>query len=524
MRFCFVKVLAALLLILLLFCTACGSTANPPVDPATATTTQTQSGGATTLKSFTLPFAKRDVINPYLAVSELNLQLSALLYEGLFRCGSDFQPEAVLAQEAIEESALQWRITLRTDRVFSNGSPVTAEDVEYSYQKAKQCDAYQERFRPISNLKAEKDGTLRLSLRAANAYITGNLDFPIVPNGSAEEKKLTNAVNGYAFTLQTTPIGSGRYVLKNTAGTYYLEASPTYAGAKPNFARLELFGVTSTNALPYGLEMGNYQFCYDNLDAGDIVRVSAATAKVPLPNLIYLGFQCYRTPLNDVRMRAAIAGILDKTALLSEAYRGYARETQTPFPPEWGAMRAGAVPNSQTKTAAQLLNDMGYTQIGTDGLRTKPGGKALSLSLLVCEENPLKVTLAKAIRNQLQAAGIGCKIDQVAYNEYISTVRNWKFDLYLGEMKLTPNMDLSPLLLRGGAANAGVNVEGKAATAYGQMLRKLISPEDFCAKFNEELPFLPLGFRSGLAAASREMKTPLVCLPSDVFFDIANWK
>ena len=515
------KLLCILLAGALLLAAACG-TAGGETAPGEPTTQSGRTAEAPKQdQTLTLPFAKRDVLNPYAATTELNLGLVPLLYEGLFAVDDTFKAQPVLAEKITRQTATQWAVALRQGRVFHSGNAVKAADVIYSFNKARYSAHYASRLENIARMQ-EKDGVLEITLKKANAFIAACLDFPVVPAGSAEEGALPQAVNGYVFTLGSTPKGTGRYTLKSKDGTFYLAYDERHGGAKPAITTIEFYGVSSTGALLYGLEMGNYQFAYDDLRGGAVERVSASSVRVPTTNLLYLTFNRGRGGLSDAKLRAALADCIDKTKALGESFAGYAQATDTPFPPKWHGVNAADFAKPYDPVSARKgLEALGYTET-RDGVRASRYRK-LSFTLLVNKDNPARVALARAVRSQLGALQVGVAIQALPKNEYTAAARNGRFDLCLGEIRLTPDCDLSPLLLTGGAASAGIDVWGRAPSAYGQLLQGLQTPAEFVGVFRDELPFLPIGYRCGMAVSARKLRIPGNPRQNDLFHNIEEW-
>ena len=486
-----------------------------------------------------LPFAKRDVLNPYAVETDVNLGLLPLMYEGLFAIDGTFQAQPVLAKSIKKISAAQWAITLQEGRVFHNGNPVTAADVLYSFEKARVSPQYAARLENITKMEeAEKtkepetpeepeapkaaEGAITITLKKANEYIAACLDFPIVPNGSAEEGALLQAVKGYVFTKATTPVGTGRYALKSEDDTFYLAYDERHTGEAPAITTIEFFGLSSTGALMYGLEMENYHFAYDDLSGGMTDRVSAASARVNTTNLLYLTFNRGRAGLSDAKLRAALAACIDKAKALSESFAGYAQPANTPFPPQWyGVKTADFAKPYDLAEARKALEALGYTET-REGVRASRYRK-LSFTLLVNKDSKERAALARAIASQFAAVQVGVVVQELPKNDYISAARAGRFDLCLGEIRLTPDCDLSPLLLTGGAASAGIDVWGRAPSAYGQMLQGLQKPAEFASVFREEQPFVPIGYRSGMAVNVRKLRIPGPLMQNNLFQNIEEW-
>ncbi|MCL2300640.1 MAG: ABC transporter substrate-binding protein [Firmicutes bacterium] len=490
-----------------------------PDEPETAAPPATQAQPRDTL---TLPFARQDVLNPYALTAALNRNLSTLLYEGLFLTDETWKARPVLAEKIEQTAPLAWLVTLRAGRVFHSGAAVTAADVVYSFNKARNTRDFEARLENISKCAAV-EGAVEFTLRGANQYVAANLDFPIVPAGSAETGLLPEAKGGYLFTKASTPAGTGKYKLSERENAFVLEYDARHPGPAPWVTTIELYGTHSAGALLYGLEMGNYHFAYDNLNDGETARVNATTMRVPTTNLVYLGYNSNRGALQDAGVRAALGACINKAALLSEAFHSYARPTDTPFPPGWHGITQGDFDKPYNAAGARkALEDLGYTELknGVRGSRHRQ----LSFTLLVNSDSPAKLAAARAVKVQLGTCQIAVDVQAVPEAQYLAAVRGGWFDMYIGEVRLTPDCSLAPLLLSGGAASAGINVWGAASSAYGQLLQGLIPAAKFVSVFQEEMPFLPLGCRDGMAAAVRGLRVPAGPRQGDLFCGIAEWE
>jgi len=507
----------ALLLAVSLAVGFCACQMQPPDD----TQPTTQPTAATPRDTLALPFARQDVLNPYALTAVLNRDLGTLLYEGLFLTDEAWRPQPVLAEKIEQSGPLTWLVTLKARRAFHSGKAVTAEDVVYSFNRAKNTPDFHARLENITKCAAV-EGQIEFTLRSANQYIAANLDFPVVPSGSAETGLLPEAKGGYLFTKATTPPGTGRYQLSQRDDAFVLEHDPRHPGPAPRITTIELYGTRGSAALLYGLEMGSYQFAYDNLADGEIARVNAAALRVPTTNLVYLGLNAGRGALQEPGVRAAIGACIDKTALLAEAFHSYARPTDTPFPPGWHGVEEGDFAKPFDAAAAKkALEDLGYTLLvnGVRGSRFRQ----LKFTLLVNADSPPKMAAARAVRAQLGAYQIAVELNALPEAQYLYAARAGSFDMYIGELRLTPDCSLAPLLLSGGAATGGVQVWGAAPSAYGQLLQGLIPAAQFVRVFQQEMPFVPLGYRDGMAAAARGLRVPNNIRRNDLFCSIAQW-
>ena len=93
--------------------------------------------------------------------------------------------------------------------------------------------------------------------------------------------------------------------------------------------------------------------------------------------------------------------------------------------------------------------------------------------------------------------------------------------MYIGEIRLSPNMDLSPLLR--GTQGYGIDLSCPSATRYAQLLSGNCELMDFINTFNEDLPFIPLCYRNAAASYTNAMQADYACCDGDVFYDIETW-
>ena len=126
-------------------------------------------------------------------------------------------------------------------------------------------------------------------------------------------------------------------------------------------------------------------------------------------------------------------------------------------------------------------------------------GEARTVTLLVNSENSFKVSAAEHIANSLSAFDLNVEVQVLPWEDYTAALAAGQFDLYYGEVKLTADWDLSPLLGTGGTLNYG----GWSSTQTDLLLSSLASSEDraaamelLCAHLRQQAPILPICFKS----------------------------
>ncbi len=448
-------------------------------------------------KAFALPYSKEDTLNPYAATTEANASLAGLLYDSLTVIDGDFMPQMSLAVSVTPTDATHLTVTLRQGAVFSDGTAVTAADVKASFDTARKSKQYKELLKNVTAATVDrKSGAIVFTLAKGDPNAAACLCFPILKAG-----KNTTAAG-------EAPLGGGLYVYTVGDNGATLTANPRY-GKTPRYATVTLRHLPNTDSMYYGLASGSITYYYDDLNVGDTPRVSGASAKVDMNALTYLGINTSRAALSDPTVRRALGLLINRTALAASAYAGWALPATLPVHPHWGAVKeVEPLFGGQDLAAALELLDTAQP-------------KKLKLEMIYSTDSQNRGTLVDMVRTQLESAGIQVTAVPLAYNDYLARLQNGQYDLYIAEIRLTANMDLSPLF--GGAARYGIAADGAAALAYAKYRAGEGTLQEFFAAFGEELPYLPLVWRCGFAGHDRRMQTvtPNGYAP---YYGFADWR
>lgn len=148
-------------------------------------------------KSFGLTYQPEAGCNPYTCTRLANRPLISLMYQGLFSVTSQYRAEPVLCKRySCTSDRKTYRFQL-AEATFSDGSPLTAQDVAASLEAAKGSPVYGDRLRHVTKITPEGDQvTLTLDTPYDNLPVL--LDIPIVRSGDVEAKE---------------PLGTGPYAM-----------------------------------------------------------------------------------------------------------------------------------------------------------------------------------------------------------------------------------------------------------------------------------------------------------------------
>jgi peptide/nickel transport system substrate-binding protein len=207
-------------------------------------------------------------------------------------------------------------------------------------------------------------------------------------------------------------------------------------------------------------------------------------------------------------------------SIAQNAFQGHAR-AYTPFHPIKTAGYATEY-SVDVPQATELLELAGFSKINDDGIRYSGWVNTLTLTLAVNADNPFKTAAAEQIASDLLKAGIKVNIRALKSAEFLNAVADGTYDMYLAEIRLAPNMTLSPLLSSSGAAAQGMVTAPKGTAAYSEYLEGKTDLTQFVSAFYEDTPFVPLCYRTWIIAYTRSFKVAQRGRSEDVFTGIEN--
>ena len=517
------KISALLLALALLFLSACKDTENENRDPSNLTPP------SVTEKSDTLQllYCANDTLNPYKTKNKNNLELSLLLFESLFTVTDEFEAVKILA-DSVEQTEKLWTVRLISAR-FSDGSPVTSEDIVASYNLAKSSPIYSGLLYEIKNVTATDSSTVCFELTECDPAFCSLLTFPIIKKGS-------EALKDEDF-VEILPIGSGRFVFdKQTASlipnSYYREDC--------SVEKITLVDSPDNESVFHYAEIGATDIYFTDPVTSNVVRMGGKRTVINMNNLVYLGINHSSPLLGNLLLRQAISCLLDRAALCKEIYFENAVPANGFFHPAYKPTAGYQTLQAQSeiKIAIENLEKMGYNMLDNDGYRINGNGNSLSLSLLVNADNPFRLSAAELIKTQFAAVGIKVTVRAVAQSYFKESLTKGDFELYLGEVKITPNMDLAPLVLSGGSAAFGIKpatlpneapeTEQDGSSYYVSVIEGYKNGEqditEVATALINQMPIIPILYRSSLLFSSDNIVD--IGSPSiyNIFYSINSFK
>ncbi len=394
-----------------------------------------------------LLYCKSDSFNPYTARTEITRELASLVFEPLIKLDNEFNVINRLAEE-IESEGNVWKVKL-IDAKFSDGTTVTADDIIYSYNLAiNSKTTHASTLSSVKSVVAENSKTVVFTLKRIDNYFSNLLSFPII---KANSDTLLDS-DGVA----AAPIGCGRYIFDETQSL--LIQNQNYFGKSGQIKTIKLIDAPDADAVAHYVEIGASDLYYSDSASGDIVRMSGKRTQVNLNNLVYIGINSAYPELKNKNIRYAISAALDRNKICRNAFYNNAIAATGFLNPLFDDAKPyqtiDSTPN--LKITVENFDRIGYNSLDEEGYRLNFSGRRIHFTLLVNEENQSRVIAAELIKEQLKSVGIDITVVKKKYEQYMAALSQNAFQLYLGEISVPNNMDLSGLVISGGSAAFGV--------------------------------------------------------------------
>ena len=435
--------------------------------------------------------------NPYTCTDFTNRALFGLMYQSLFAVDRSHKIEPQLCKNyRVSEDMKTY--TFYVDKAFfADGVPLTASDVVASLMSAKDSVYYGGRFNHITGIHLSDDGGVVITADTPMENLPILLDIPVV--------KQTEQ-------LFDMPIGSGPYYLdasnqnpilrRNarwwckaelvvTAPAITLVPAKSIAGIRDAF---EFEGLSLVCADPGSDRYADYRCDYELWDCESGI-------------MLYLACNMESEVFSNPKVRSALTFAIDRETLAAGYYRGFARSTTLPISPQSDRY--------SSSLAAKYEYDGGeaFTNAVTNASKNNA-----EIVLLVNKDDSLRVRVARDIGEMLKACGLKVKITEKSTSAYEKALKKKEFDLYLGQTKLSPNMDLSAFFANKGALNYGGLSDVALNTLCTEALANRGNYYTLHKRVMDDGRLCPILFRSYAVYATRGLLTGLTPSRDNVFY------
>jgi len=356
---------------------------------------------------------------PHLQAERVTYSVQVNIFEALAEFDSEMRIRPLLAESWGNPDENTWLLRLRKDVRFHDGSPMTATDVIYSLNRARNHprSALQANFVMVREIRQEDDHTIRIvTTRPYPILLNRLVNAYIVPRRMLERQ------GDEAFAR--APVGTGPYRFQSfpEEGPITLTAWDEYWGSPPAFRTLRIHNQLD-QARTFQLLTEGRAAIVPQLTtglAGALKRWARGSFRVhqrPGLMLRFLGFDFRIGTFRDLRIRRAISLAVDRRRLIQENLQGFGQPANQLVPRGVFGFHPG-------------LPDLAYDPPGARALLAKAGyPDGLDLELTVPQ---VRQHVGLQLQRQMAPAGIRLALKVLPREAFIAQVRQAPFYL-LGE-------------------------------------------------------------------------------------------
>jgi peptide/nickel transport system substrate-binding protein len=373
--------------------------------------------------------------------------MKQMLYTPLIKYDADLNIQPYLAESwELTDNAVTF--TLREDVMWHDGQPVTAEDVKFTFDLAKNPEtasllgsAY---VNMVESATVLDPRTIRFDFVAPHAQALDGFWWSPLPShllGDVAAAELTQA------PYNQSPVGSGpfRFVQWQRNQEMVMEANPDFPealGGRPYLDRVVFRIIPEATAMVTGLMNGELDVIGYTLLPDQAVQVQNQQGidvrSFPSREFTYIGWNNERPIFDNSATRQALAMSLNRPEIIEALLHGFGEPASGMIPP-WSPMFNDIAPLDYDPAAAQqLLAQAGWADSNGDGILDRDG-QPFQFTLLVNSANRTHQDIATVVQQQLREIGVQAEIRTAEFQtllqqhkerDYDAVISNWTLDTF----------------------------------------------------------------------------------------------
>lgn len=481
-------------------------------------------------------------------------------FDSLFGTDDDFQiDDSGKATLALDQENNKATITLKEGLKWSDGEPLTAEDVIYSYEVIGHPDytgiRYDGTFQnvvgmeeyhsgeadTISGITQVDDVTVEIEFQEVSPSMLqagGGVWSYAMPKHYLEDVPVAELAS--SEKIRSTPVSDGPFrITKVTPGeSVEYEANEYYWQGEPKLDNVVVEVVPSSSVVP-ALENGKYDVALSMP-----TDLYASYAELPGYTLLgreqlsytYIGFKLGKwdaeagevvydedAKMADKSLRQAMGYAIDNDAVAQRFYNGLRSNANTVIPPVFGSFGATTeeVPgySYDPDKANQLLDDAGYVDTDNDGIREDSDGEPLQINFASMEGGETAEPIAQYYIQAWNEVGLDVQLTDgrlLEFNSFYDRIEADDENIDIYQAAWGTGTDPAPNGLY--ARNAAFNYTRWATEENDQFMADFTSSEAFDEEFqrntfvewqkyfSEEAPVIPTLFRQQVMPVNNRVK------------------
>lgn len=350
------------------------------------------------------------------------------------------EPGPWLAEKASMIDPSTWEVKVRSDVLWHDGKPFTADDVRFTFEYFRDERAVTGRYThhvsevpQVARVETIDETTVRFHC----AYACPDLgpitlaDLPIVPKhvweNVAEPRKVASL-----------PVGTGPYKLVeySAATGYKFVANDKYFAGKPLVGELLMPVIPEPTTTFTALKTGEIDAAIRPLPPELIEEFSGisgigtiAPAPLEFPEL-RMNYE--RFPISSPEVRKALSLATDRKELLEVVYLGRGRAADKGYPhPDSPWTNPDLETPYKPDEARKVLESAGFTDRNGDGTREAADGKPLAFTIKVAGNEPVEGRAAELLAEQFKEVGVAAEVVRADAGTILSLFTSRDFDTYV---------------------------------------------------------------------------------------------
>lgn len=502
-------------------------------------------------------------INPLLATSDADRNLSALVFSGLLMPTTEDTLVPALADHyEISADGLTYTVTLKNNLFFHDGAPITTDDVIFTVSKAQDPAIKSPKRAEWEGVIAEKINDKVVTFHLPRPYypFIENLTLGIIP------KHLWQDVSPeeFSFSLRNImPVGSGPFKIsdvkrnnKDIPTSYNLSSFSKYAGGAPYLKNLYIKFYPSESDLINAWTTGEIDSMggISPIETGPLKEAGARIEHLNLPRIYGIFFNQNQYPnFTSKAVRTALSMAVDKNAIVEKVLLGYGAILDGPLPSQIAGIQNPIKKDVATSSpsiidqARKILEKDGWvlnedTNIYEKTVKTTVAGKSqnsvktLSFSLAVPNVPELK-DAANMVAESWKSLGVGVDVKLFELSDLTQNViRPRKYDALLFGEVIGRNPDLFAFWDSSQRNDPGYNIGLYANIKVDKLLNsarevknqkdqeKII--KDIYNEINNDVPAVFLYTPDYLYVLPKNLKgfeAGSIASPTERFADVTHW-
>ncbi len=377
-----------------------------------------------------------DLLNPLLSTSAIARDIDNLVFLRLTEFGPppelDFEP--LLAESwTFEDGGRTLIYELRRDVKWEDGTPVTAADVVFTFERMTNPDVpYPNRMmlRKVDSCTADGEWTVRFRFRETPTEPLFETQFQVVPAHLLRDVPLAELRSN---VFGRAPTGCGRWRVAEWVFNekIVLEANPDTPLGRPLFDRIVFRIIPDDNTMRTELLTGGVDVIHrypSRFLREDEKNAALTFGKFPDRTYTYIGWNLKNPLFEDLRVRKALTLATDRRTIVDAFRDGRGQIVAVPLYPEHPDYDPNVAPLPfDPASAAALLDEAGWTERNAAGIRTK-GGIPFEFEFLMISGNTISEEIATMVQAEFEKLGIGVTSQMLEYAVYLEKLHAKEFD------------------------------------------------------------------------------------------------